>query len=70
MTPTDLHAWRKRLDFTQVEAADALGRSRRSYQRLEDGTAPISRETELACAAIDAGLDIQAGVTPVNTARV
>lgn len=52
MTPTDLRNWRQGLGFSQPRAADLLGRSPRSYQALEQGEAKITRETDLACAAL------------------
>ncbi len=63
MTPADLKAWRKRMGYTQQEAAAALGMSAAGYQQLESGRnkgtgkqfAPDKR-TALACAAIEAGL--------------
>lgn len=54
MTARTLRAWRLALDWTQREAAAALGLSLRQYARLEAGTSPISRAVELACGALDA----------------
>lgn len=52
-----LVAWRERMGLTQTAAARALGRSIRSYQRLESGeTDEISLETRLACAALMYGI--------------
>jgi len=52
MTPADLHAWRKSLQWPQTRAAEALGVSLRAYQDRENGNAAIRRETDLACAWI------------------
>lgn len=64
MTPADLAAWRKHMAYTQREAAQALGVTLTTYQRLErgaewsDGAAvTVDRRTALACAALAAGLD-------------
>ena len=64
MTPADLAAWRQHMGYTQRAAAAALGITLATYQRLErgaewsDGAAvTIDRRTELACAALAAGLD-------------
>lgn len=59
MTPTDLLAWRQRQGWTQQQAADALGRSLRSYHALERGEAGISRETELACETLERMRSVQ-----------
>ncbi|KAA6205649.1 MAG: XRE family transcriptional regulator [Candidatus Tokpelaia sp.] len=55
--------WRKKMGFSQIEAAKALGISRLSVQnyergmRLEDGRpVRIPHPVALACAAIAAGL--------------
>ena len=54
MTPATFHAWRKRLSFTQAEAAASLGMGLRMVQKYEAG-APIPRVVALACAAIAMG---------------
>ncbi|WP_141239782.1 helix-turn-helix domain-containing protein [Candidatus Dactylopiibacterium carminicum] len=53
----------KRLGYTQAQAAEALGVSRATYQDLSAGKSrntgrpvEIDRRTELACAAIEAGI--------------
>lgn len=63
MTPTDLSAWRGHLHLSQRAAAEALGVTLATYQRLERGAdwadstpVQIDRRTALACAAIAAGL--------------
>lgn len=64
MTPADLAAWRAHLGYSQRAAAAALGVTLATYQRLERGAdwadgavVTIDRRTELACAALAAGLD-------------
>lgn len=54
-----LRAWRERMDFTQVEAADALQMNKITYNKLENlhpNTAIKMARVPLACAAIAAGL--------------
>lgn len=46
MTP--FRAWRDRLGLTQAQAAEALGRKKRSVEML-DRAEVIPRETDLAC---------------------
>lgn len=63
MTPTDLASWRHRMGYTQREAAAALGVQLPAYQQWERGArfrdarpVVIDRRTELACAALAAGI--------------
>jgi len=56
-------AWRKKMGYTQQQAADALGLYRLTIINYERGTRPennlevkIPRSIDLACAAIAAGL--------------
>lgn len=63
MTPAQLATWRTDMAMTQRAAADALGVTLATYQRLERGQEwesgkiiTIDRRTALACAAIRAGL--------------
>jgi len=63
MNKEDFKAWRKKMCFTQQQAADALGvyaRTITNYergQRYEDGReVKIPRSIALACAAVEAGL--------------
>ena len=63
MTSAQLAEWRNGLGMTQRTAAEALGVTLATYQRLErgqewDGSKPVfpDRRTALACAAIRAGL--------------
>lgn len=52
MKNSDLEAWQKRLDFTYVSAANALGLSRATYARyLKDPNLP--QWLALACAALE-----------------
>lgn len=64
MTPAQLATWRSDLRLTQRAAAEWLGITLATYQRLErgqewDGRKPvfIDRRTALACAAIRAGIN-------------
>ena len=56
MSRDDLIRWRKRREFTQVEAADYLGYSERHYQRFEAGDAalppPLVKRLEVAVGKI------------------
>jgi transcriptional regulator with XRE-family HTH domain len=59
MTPEDFKAWRKSLNLTQTEAAEALGISRGSVElyelgkRRDDGRpVEIPKSIALACAAV------------------
>lgn len=63
MTPDDLLDWRQQMAWTQRQAAEALGVALKSYQALERGKnwgtntpVTIDRRTELACAALAAGI--------------
>ena len=56
MTPADLRAWQAQMGYTYETAAEALGMSRSGFAKLLAGANPIDRRTELACAAIAAGL--------------
>ncbi len=52
MQPNDLIAWRRRLDYSQNDAARALGCGRRSVQMWECGYNAIPLYIELACRQI------------------
>lgn len=63
MLPAQIATWRADLGMTQRAAAEALGITLATYQRLERGqewdgskTVSIDRRTALACAAIRYGL--------------
>jgi len=63
MTKEQFKAWRKKMGFTQQQAADALGLYRLTIINYERGTRPennlevkIPRSIALACAAVQAGL--------------
>jgi len=63
MNKENFKTWRKKMGFTQQQAADALGLFRNTitnYERgarAEDGRAVIiPRTVALACAAVEAGL--------------
>lgn len=55
MTADEFAAWRKRMGYNRVQAADALGLGRNQPQRYEEGQ-PIPKYIALACAAIAFGL--------------
>lgn len=57
MTPHDLRAWRARMGWTQRELALALGRTVSWVSKAERGGCAVDRVLELACAALEAGLD-------------
>jgi DNA-binding XRE family transcriptional regulator len=63
MVETALRQWRRRMEFTQKEAAEALGVAVNTFQAVERGISyntgkPIAldRRTALACAALEARL--------------
>jgi len=63
MTKEQFKTWRKKMGFTQKQAAEALGLFRNTIINYERGTRPendlpvkIPRSIALACAAIEAGL--------------
>jgi len=65
MTSADLSEWQARMGLSQRSAAQALGVSLSTYQSWVRGfdvrtgkESVIDRRTELACAAIEAGLNI------------
>ena len=64
MTHETLKAWRECMGYTQRRAAESLGVSLVTYQRMERGAnfdtgraMPIDRRTALACGALAAGVD-------------
>jgi len=56
MTGAQLKAWRKFMKLSQRRAAHDLGYSRRHFQDMEEGTEPVRRSVELACAAMALGI--------------
>jgi len=71
MTHDDLKQWRSDMGLSQRAAAAALGMSLPAYQALERGASfstgkptTIDRRTELACAALAAGIT---GLSPTCT---
>lgn len=56
MTPADMRAWRSAMDYTQQQAAQALGVSLRTVKAWEAGFASPPAFLALACAALVAGL--------------
>lgn len=62
MDPGDFKKWRKSLDFSQKEAAQALGLKRRMIQYYEKGErdgdkVEIPRSVRLACFALAEGVE-------------
>lgn len=57
MTPADLRVWLTHMAYTHTQAAAALGIARSALAAMLAGERPISRRTDLACAALAAGLD-------------
>lgn len=55
MTPAEFRAWMKRNALSAQKAADRLGVSRRTIVGRLSGDVEITRETELACWAIEHG---------------
>ena len=60
MTPTQLRAWQSRLNYTNVEAASALGISLSGYVQMRMGVhrttgreLSLDKRTALACAALE-----------------
>ena len=56
MSPEQFKAWRKHMGFSQQEAAEALGASRRALQNYEKSEEAMPRTIELACAALALGI--------------
>lgn len=63
MTNGEIKQWRLAMGYTQQQAAEALGMALNNYQALERGVSwktnkplAIDRRTELACAALAAGI--------------
>lgn len=63
MTPTDLRHWQDHMGYTQPQAAEALGIGLSAYKdwlrgisRTTGKPVSIDRRTELACAALAAGI--------------
>lgn len=74
MTPADLATWRTDMQLTQRGAAEALGITLATYQRLERGQewggskpVAIDRRTALACAAIRAGINPEGSAGNVSS---
>lgn len=59
MTPSELTAWRKRLDLSKVRAAEAIGCHRNALADWEAGRQPIPKYIALACAAVETGLTVE-----------
>lgn len=48
-----LKAWRRRMHWTQAQAAKALGMCNAAYNKRENGATRISRCNAMACALIE-----------------
>lgn len=53
MTPSDLLAWRKRMGWSQSQAAAALRRTKSWMSKAERGTIKTDYVLELACEALE-----------------
>jgi DNA-binding XRE family transcriptional regulator len=53
MSPAELREWRKRLEYTQVEAAEKMGVSRVTVQNWEGGATPIPPAVPSYCAELE-----------------
>lgn len=58
MTTDALRAWQARMGFTADQAAEALDVGRRTYFDWLAGRVRIRRHIALACAAIEAGIQV------------
>jgi len=65
---TPFREWRLRLGLTQAQAAEALGRSKRSVEML-DHAEDIPRETDLACRWLEDHLKTVENQTPIRPSR-
>lgn len=52
MTPSQLNAWMKAMDFNKVRASKELGIARFTLDGYLNGKQPIPRYIELACEAL------------------
>ncbi len=55
MTPTDLEAFRARMQWTRKRLGNELDISQDRLRRLLDGVVPIPRHIALACTALAMG---------------
>lgn len=53
MTPQGFKAWRRRMRFTQEQAAEALGITKRAVAAYEGGETQIPTMAALACAHLE-----------------
>lgn len=58
MTSDDLRQWQTRHGYTYETAAAALGVSRRTYAGYLAKAGELPRMLALACAALDAGIEL------------
>ena len=73
MTPRDFKRWRKTMNLSQKEAAQALGLKRRIlqyYEKGERGGDPVAipKTVRLACFAVAQGCDDYKGPETARTA--
>ncbi len=61
----DLKKWRRKLKYSQFEAADKLGVSRAAIQHWESERSPIRHAVELACEEITRGWKQRPAFGPV-----
>jgi transcriptional regulator with XRE-family HTH domain len=56
MTKEGFFAWRKWMGWSQAQAAQHLGVSKRTVQLYESGGQPVPKTIELACEALTRGV--------------
>ncbi|MDJ0948066.1 MAG: helix-turn-helix transcriptional regulator [Alphaproteobacteria bacterium] len=71
MGPSDFRRWRKSLNWTQKQAAEALGLKRRVLQYYEKGErdgkkVEVPKTVRLACYAISQGISDYSGPDPAD----
>jgi transcriptional regulator with XRE-family HTH domain len=59
MTPQQLHDWMIRNGLSKADVFRRTGIARTTLDRYLAGTYPIPKLVRLACAAIDAGIDVE-----------
>ena len=53
MSPDEFKAWRKRMEWTQLETGVALGLSRNQVINFEKGVHPVSKVIQIACNCLE-----------------
>jgi predicted transcriptional regulator len=56
VTAAEFADWRKRMGFNRKAAAEALGLSRNTVQKYEEGVTAVPLHIALACAALVRGI--------------